>query len=155
MKKINILSLSLVLIVSSCTIDNKDDYRLHEFEITNLLNKKVRISSYNYGADTTFINTINLDEFDKQIDSAIAGKASEDLFFPIYFLSDSLIVVFDEEKYIYYLFEREFGTYNDVNNKNLINKSTWNFEDRSTNKKQNFKFSFEITEEDYALAEDL
>jgi hypothetical protein len=153
MKKNN-FSLTLIfcfIFILSCTPDNKENIEILIFHVENRTDKDIEIFVKNN------INpSYTIPPFSSIIDSSTTFRNLDNHLYPDYITRDSTQIIFNQIKFIKYFVGSNFANgYSLVNNKNLMIQSTWESQNLSEKNKKIIKFTFYITEEDYALAEDL
>lgn len=150
MKKF-ILFLAISFFISCSTDNNKVTPEKYVFTLNNTSENLLQILTFSNG---NLIQIDSLNPLQTKVDSFLYSNPNSNQFFPLYLDSDSTFIIFDNLKIIKY-FSINSSEYTLINNKNLTSLSTWITQDLSNEKIKYFKCEFQITEEDYALAEDL
>lgn len=146
-------TLTLLLIsISSCSSDKDKDFvpTSVNYITINKTSHNVKIKSY---LMSNLLETDSINPFETISVSGLNDDPSDGIYMPSYVRGDSVLLIFNNEKFIYY--QRDNLTYNYVNQKNIIDLESWDKENLSSEKLKKFLYTFQITEEDYALAEDL
>lgn len=146
-------TLTLLLIsISSCSSDKDRDFvpTSVNYITINKTSNNVKIKSY---LMSNLLETDSINPLETISVSGLNDDPSDGIYMPSYVRGDSVLLIFNNEKFIYY--QRDNLTYNYVNQKNIIDLESWDKENLSSEKLKKFLYTFQITEEDYALAEDL
>lgn len=151
MKKIILFLLPILLY--ACVLDNKKGGDFTYKLIENKTDKQVEIKSYsqNEAIDSFFINTFSI-----KSDTAYEGNGMQESYFPSYFFADSIIVIFNNERYINYkIYCNPDCNYNLINGKNILSSGWKEIEEYKEKKVNYLTTKFTITDQDYLLADTL